>query len=179
MWVEELLKKGENIWIHKTAKVSELSTIISPCIIDSNAEIRPGAFIRGSAIVGKDCVIGNSSELKNVIIFDNAQIPHFNYVGDSILGYHSHLGAGVILSNLKNDKSDIVIKNGNEKIETNLRKMGAIVGDNTDIGCNSVVFPGSIIGKNTSIYPLTRVRGVIGSNLIVKDDNIVVEKENR
>ena len=168
-----------NIWIGENVIIDKLSTIIGPCIIDDNTEIRPGAYLRGNVIIGKNCVIGNSTEIKNSIIFDYAQIPHYNYVGDSILGYHSHLGAGVILSNLKNDKSDIVINNGNEKIETNLRKMGAIVGDNTDIGCNSVVFPGSIIGKNTSIYPLTRVRGVIGSNLIVKDDNIVVERENR
>ena len=168
-----------NIWIGQNVIIDKLSMIIGPCIIDDNTEIRPGAYLRGNVIIGKNCVIGNSTEIKNSIIFDYAQIPHYNYVGDSILGYHSHLGAGVILSNLKNDKSDIVINNGNEKIETNLRKMGAIVGDNTDIGCNSVVFPGSIIGKNTSIYPLTRVRGVIGSNLIVKDDNIVVERENR
>lgn len=173
---EEFLKKGENIWIHKTAKVSELSKIISPCIIDSNAEIRPGAFIRGSAIVGKDCVIGNSSELKNVIIFDNAQIPHFNYVGDSIIGYHAHLGAGVITSNLKNDKSNIIIKD-KEKIETGLRKMGSLVGDYVEIGCNSVLCPGTIIKKNTSIYPLTMVRGVIPENSIVKDKNTIIRKE--
>lgn len=173
---EEYLEIKENIWIHKTAKVSELSTIISPCIIDSDTEIRPGAFIRGSAIIGKNCVIGNSSELKNVIIFDNAQIPHFNYVGDSIIGYHAHLGAGVITSNLKNDKSNIIIKD-KEEIDTGLRKMGALVGDYVEIGCNSVLCPGTIIKKNTSIYPLTMVRGVIPENSIVKDKNTIIRKE--
>ena len=173
---EEYLEIKENIWIHKTAKVSELSTIISPCIIDSDTEIRPGAFIRGSAIIGKNCVIGNSSELKNVIIFDNAQIPHYNYVGDSIIGYHAHLGAGVITSNLKNDKSNIIIKD-KEKIETGLRKMGSLVGDYVEIGCNSVLCPGTIIKKNTSIYPLTMVRGVIPENSIVKDKNTIIRKE--
>ena len=128
----------DHIWVGSNVEIDKLSTIIAPCIIDDNTIIRPGAYIRGNAIIGKNCVIGNSTEIKNSIIFDYVQIPHYNYVGDSILGYHSHLGAGVILSNLKNDKSDIVIKNGNEKIETNLRKMGAIVGDNTDIGCNVV-----------------------------------------
>lgn len=173
---EEYLEIKENIWIHKTAKVSELSTIISPCIIDSDTEIRPGAFIRGSAIIGKNCVIGNSSELKNVIIFDNAQIPHYNYVGDSIIGYHAHLGAGVITSNLKNDKSNIIIKD-KEEIDTGLRKMGALVGDYVEIGCNSVLCPGTIIKKNTSIYPLTMVRGVIPENSIVKDKNTIIRKE--
>ena len=169
----------KNIWIGKNVKINKLSTIIAPCIIDDETEIRPGAFIRGNVIIGKNCVIGNSTEIKNSIIFDNAQLPHYNYVGDSIVGYHAHLGAGVILSNLKNDKSNIVIKYQDKKIETNLRKMGAIIGDNVDIGCNSVCFPGTIIGNDTSIYPLTRVRGVIENNKIVKDEKTIVEKENR
>lgn len=170
---------SDNIWIGNNVKIDKLATIISPCIIDDDTEIRPGAYLRGNVIIGKKCVIGNSVEIKNSIIFDCSQIPHYNYIGDSILGYHSHLGAGVILSNLKNDKSNITIRNKNVNIETNLRKMGAIIGNNTDIGCNSVVFPGTIIGSNTNIYPLTRVRGVIDSNSIVKDENIIIEKENR
>lgn len=167
----------KNIWIGNNVKIDKLSTIIAPCIIDDNTEIRPGAYLRGNVIIGKKCVIGNSVEIKNSIIFDESQIPHYNYVGDSVLGYHSHLGAGVIISNLKNDKTNIVIKDNNKKIETNLRKMGAIIGDNTDIGCNSVIYPGTIIGSNTSIYPLTRIRGIIPNNNIMKDDNVIVVKE--
>lgn len=169
----------KNIWIGNNVTIDKLSTIIAPCIIDEESEIRPGAYLRGSVIVGKKCVIGNSVEIKNSIIFDECQIPHYNYVGDSILGYHSHLGAGTIISNLKNDKTNIVIKGNNEKIETNLRKMGAIIGDNTDVGCNSVIFPGTIIGSNTSIYPLTRVRGIIPENSIMKDDSLIVTKEEK
>ena len=167
----------KNVWIGSNVKIDKLSTIIAPCIIDEESEIRPGAYLRGSVIIGKKCVIGNSVEIKNSIIFDDSQIPHYNYVGDSILGYHSHLGAGVIISNLKNDKTNIVIKKEDKILETNLKKMGAVIGDNTDIGCNSVIFPGTIIGKNTSVYPLTRVRGIIPENSIMKDDNIIVTKE--
>ena len=144
----------ENIWVGNNTKIDKLSTIIAPCII------------------GDNCVIGNSVEVKNSIIFDNSQIPHFNYVGDSILGYHSHLGAGVILSNLKNDESNIVIRG----IDTNMIKLGSIIGNNVNIGSNSVLYPGTIIGCNTSIYPLTRVRGIIPSNSIVKDENNIIEK---
>jgi NDP-sugar pyrophosphorylase family protein len=169
----------KNIWIGKDVRIDKFSTIIAPCIIDDNTEIRPGAYIRGNTIIGKNCVIGNSVEIKNSIIFDYCQIPHYNYVGDSILGYHAHLGAGVILSNLKIDKSNIVIKNQDKLMETGLRKMGAIVGDFVDVGCNSVVFPGSIIGKYTSIYPLVRVRGVIDEYSIMKSDNVIVKKERR
>ena len=169
----------KNIWIGKNVKIDKLCTIIAPCIIDDDTEIRPGAYIRGSAIIGKNCVIGNSVEIKNSIIFDNSQIPHYNYVGDSILGYHSHLGAGVILSNLKNDKRNIIIKSKDNNIDTGLRKIGGIIGDNVDIGCNSVVFPGTIIGNNTSIYPLVRVRGVIEPNSIMKSDNEIIRKENK
>lgn len=171
-------KLKDNIWIGDNVTINETSTINGPCIIDDNTEIRPGAYIRGNVIIGKNCVIGNSTEIKNSIIFDYAQIPHFNYVGDSILGYKSHLGAGVIISNLKNDKSNIVV-HAAEDIDTSLRKFGAVIGDNVDIGCNSVVFPGTIIYPNTSIYPLTRVRGVISGNSIVKDEKTIINKEDK
>ena len=160
---------GNNVIIDKTA------TIIGPCIIDDNTVIRPNAYIRENVIIGKNCVIGNSCELKNSIIFDKCQIPHFNYVGDSIIGYHSHLGAGVIVSNLKNDKSNIVIKD-KEMIDTGLRKFGCIIGSNVDVGCNSVIFPGTIIKNNVNIYPLTKVRGVIEEDSVVKDENNIVKK---
>ena len=169
----------EHIWVGGNVEIDKLSTIIAPCIIDDNTIIRPGAYIRGNAIIGKNCVIGNSTVIKNSIIFDNCQLPHYNYVGDSILGYHVHLGAGVILSNLKNDGTNIDIKYKGKKLPTGMRKMGSVIGDSTEVGCNSVLYPGTIIGKNTNIYPLTRVRGIINSNSIVKDENTVVEKENR
>lgn len=167
----------EHIWVGNNVEIDKLSTIIAPCIIDDNTIIKPGAYIRGNAIIGKNSVIGNSTEIKNAIIFDNCQLPHYNYVGDSILGYHVHLGAGVILSNLKNDGTNIDIKYKDKKVSTGMQKMGAVVGDNTEIGCNSVLYPGTIIGKNTNIYPLTRVRGIINSNSIVKDEFTVVDKE--
>ena len=145
-------KKSENIWIAKSAKIAPTSCIIGPCIIDEDAEIRHSAFIRGNAIVGKNVVVGNSTELKNVIIFNNAQVPHYNYVGDSILGYKSHMGAGSIISNLKSDKSLVTVKCNNEKIETNLKKFGAILGDNVEVGCGSVLNPGTVIGRKTNIF---------------------------
>ena len=169
--------KGENIWIHKNAIVSPTAEINGPCIIDNGAIVRCNAFVRGSAIIGKNTVFGNSCEIKNAILFDNVQVPHFSYVGDSILGAHSHLGAGSIISNLKSDKKDIIIKNGNEKIETNLRKIGAFLGDNVEVGCNSVLNPGTIIMPNTNIYPLTSVRGVIKENSIVKSMDNIISKE--
>ena len=169
--------KGDNVWIHKEAKVDESSKIIGPCIIDANAKIRHTAYIRGNVIIGKNCVLGNSCEIKNAILFDEVQVPHFNYVGDSILGYHSHLGAGVIISNLKSDKKNVVIKYNDKKQETNLRKVGAFLGDYVEVGCNSVLNPGTIIGSNTIIYPLTSVRGVIESNMIVKKEDIIIKKE--
>ena len=174
---DEYEQKGENIWIAKTAKVAPTAYINGPAIIGKDAEIRHCAFIRGNAIIGKNCVIGNSTEIKNAIIFDNCQLPHYNYIGDSILGYHVHLGAGVILSNLKNDGTNIDIKYKGKKLPTGMRKMGSVIGDSTEVGCNSVLYPGTIIGKNTNIYPLTRVRGIINSNSIVKDENTVVDKE--
>lgn len=167
----------DHIWVGSNVEIDKLSTIIAPCIIDDNTIIRPGAYIRGNAIIGKNCVIGNSTEIKNAIIFDNCQLPHYNYIGDSILGYHVHLGAGVILSNLKNDGTNIDIKYKGKKVSTGMRKMGSVIGDSTEVGCNSVLYPGTIIGKNTNIYPLTRVRGIINSNSIVKDENTVVDKE--
>lgn len=167
----------DHIWVGSNVEIDKLSTIIAPCIIDDNTIIRPGAYIRGNAIIGKNCVIGNSTEIKNSIIFDNCQLPHYNYVGDSILGYHVHLGAGVILSNLKNDGTNIDIKYKDKKLPTGMRKMGSVIGDSTEVGCNSVLYPGTIIGKDTNIYPLTRVRGIINSNSIVKDENTIVDKE--
>lgn len=167
----------DHIWVGSNVEIDKLSTIIAPCIIDDNTIIRPGAYIRGNAIIGKNCAIGNSTEIKNAIIFDNCQLPHYNYIGDSILGYHVHLGAGVILSNLKNDGTNIDIKYKGKKVSTGMRKMGSVIGDSTEVGCNSVLYPGTIIGKNTNIYPLTRVRGIINSNSIVKDENTVVDKE--
>lgn len=166
----------ENVWVHDTVKIFETAYISGPCIIGKNSEIRQAAFIRGSALIGENCVIGNSSEIKNSIIFDNAEVPHFNYVGDSILGYKSHLGAGAITSNLKSDKTNVVIHDKNENLETNLRKLGAIVGDYTEVGCNSVLNPGTVVGKNTIIYPLSFVRGVIKSNSIYKNINEIVDK---
>lgn len=170
---------NENIWIAKNATIDNTAKIIGPCIIDENTEIRHCAYIRGGVIIGKNCVIGNSCELKNTIIFDNCQIPHFNYIGDSIMGYHSHIGAGVIVTNLKNDKSNITIKTSEEKIETGLRKFGSIIGNNVEVGCNSTIFPGTIIMPNVNIYPLTRVRGIIPENSIVKSEQEIIRKEEQ
>ena len=167
----------DHIWVGSNVEIDKLSTIIALCIIDDNTIIRPGAYIRGNAIIGKNCVIGNSTEINNAIIFDNCQLPHYNYVGDSILGYNVHIGARVILSNLKNDGTNIDIKYKGKKVSTGMRKMGSVVGDSTEVVCNSVLYPCTIIGKNTKIYPITRVRGIINSNSIVKDENTVVDKE--
>ena len=169
-------KRGENIWIAKNAKVAPTAYINGPVIICENAEIRHCAFIRGSAIVGENAVIGNSTELKNCIIFNNAQVPHYNYVGDSILGYKAHLGAGSITSNLKSDKSLVTIPVGEEKLATGLKKFGAIVGDNVEVGCNSVLNPGTVVGRNTNIYPLSMVRGFVEENSIYKKKGEVAEK---
>lgn len=175
---DDYLLVKENVWIHKTAKVDASASITGPCIIDANSEIRHNAFIRGKAIIGKNCVLGNSCEIKNSILFDFVQVPHFNYVGDSILGYHSHMGAGSICSNIKSDKTNVVIKCGEEKIETGLRKVGAAIGDYSEVGCNSVLNPGTIIGVHSTIYPLSNIRGVIPPNSIVKGmDNIIQKKD--
>lgn len=164
------------VWVSKSAEIAPSASISPPCIIGENSIIRHSAFIRGSVIIGKDCVVGNSTEMKNSIIFDNVQIPHYNYVGDSILGYKAHLGAGAITSNVKSDKSPVTIKKGAEKIHTNLKKFGAMVGDFTEVGCNSVLCPGSVIGKNCTIYPLSRVRGFVQENSIFKDENNIILK---
>ena len=169
-------EKQENVWVAKTAKIAPTAYIKGPAIIGENAEIRHCAFIRGNAIVGNNAVVGNSTELKNVILFNNVQVPHYNYVGDSILGYKSHMGAGSITSNVKSDKKLVVVKNGKEKIETGLKKFGAMIGDNVEVGCGSVLNPGTVIGKNTNIYPLSSVRGVVQENSIYKNQNEIVEK---
>ncbi len=169
-------KKGENIWIAKSAKVAPTAYINGPVIIGEDAEIRHCAFIRGKAIVGNGAVVGNSTELKNVILFNKVQVPHYNYVGDAILGYKAHMGAGSITSNVKSDKKLVVVKNGTEKIETGLKKFGAMLGDNVEVGCNSVLNPGTVIGRNTNIYPLSSVRGVIKEDSIYKNKNEIVKK---
>lgn len=164
---------AEDVWIAKDAKVFPSAYIGGPCIIDHEAEVRHCAFIRGSAIVGKGCVVGNSVELKNVVLFDKVQTPHYNYVGDSVLGYKAHMGAGSITSNVKSDKTLVVVK-GDVNIETGLKKFGAILGDNVEVGCNSVLNPGSVIGRRASIYPTSSVRGVVPEDSIYKaKDNIV------
>jgi len=174
---KDYIKIKENVWVHESSKIDESAVINGPCIIDSNTEIRPHAYIRGNAIIGKNAVFGNSCEIKNAILYDNTQVPHFNYVGDSILGNYAHMGAGSITSNVKSDKTLVVIKNKEEKQETNLKKVGAFLGDYVEIGCNSVLTPGTIVMPNSNIYPLTMVRGVIPSNSIVKSmDNIILKK---
>lgn len=175
---DDYIKMEDNIWIHKNAHVFESAYIMGPCIIDDGAEIKHCAFIRGGVIIGKNSVLGNSCEAKNAILFDNVQVPHFNYVGDSILGSHAHMGAGSITSNVKSDKKLVVIKSGDEVLETGIKKVGAFLGDNVEIGCNCVLNPGTFIGPNSRIYPLTSVRGVIKENSIVKSMNIIVEKED-
>lgn len=173
---EEYEKIGEDVWIAKSATVAPTAYIKGPAIIGKNAEIRHCAFIRGKAIVGEECVVGNSTELKNVILFNKVQVPHYNYVGDSILGYKSHMGAGSITSNVKSDKKLVVIKKENEKIETGLKKVGAMIGDGVEIGCGCVLNPGTVIGKNSNIYPLSSVRKTVPENSIYKNQNEIVEK---
>lgn len=173
-------QRGEDIWVAKSAKVFPSAYLNGPLIIDEDAEVRHCAFIRGSAIVGKGSVIGNSTELKNVIIFNSVQVPHYNYVGDSILGHKSHMGAGSITSNVKSDKTLVVVKDcydTKEEIETGLKKFGAMLGDYVEVGCNSVLNPGTVIGKNTNIYPVSRVRGVVPSESIYKDKDNVIKKD--
>ena len=169
-------KRGENVWVARSARVAPTAYIGGPCIIDENAEVRHGAFIRGSALVGKNAVVGNSTELKNCILFDGVQVPHYNYVGDSILGYKSHMGAGSITSNVKSDKQLVRIRTGNGYIETGLKKMGAMLGDFVEVGCNSVLNPGTVIGRETNIYPLSSVRGVVPERCIHKNSGEIVAK---
>ena len=172
----EYKKIGDNIWIANSAKIAPTAYINGPAIIGKNAEVRHCAFIRGSAIVGENAVVGNSTELKNVILFNNVQVPHYNYVGDSILGYKSHMGAGSVTSNVKSDKKLVVVKKKKKKIETGLKKFGCMVGDNVEVGCGSILNPGSVIGRNTNIYPLSSVRGVVKANSIYKKQGEIVEK---
>ncbi|MDO4542949.1 MAG: UDP-N-acetylglucosamine pyrophosphorylase [Clostridia bacterium] len=175
---EEYDNPRENVWIAKDATVFDSAYINGPCIIDHKAEVRQCAFIRGSALVGKNCVVGNSTELKNVVLFDNVQVPHYNYVGDSILGYKSHMGAGSITSNVKSDKTKVVVKNGDEQIATGRKKFGAVLGDFVEVGCNSVLNPGTVVGRNSNIYPVSCVRGVIPENSICKSGGKIVKKHD-
>lgn len=172
-------KRGEDIWIARSAKVWPTVSVTGPCIIGENTEVRQCAFIRGNALVGNDCVVGNSTELKNVILFNHVQVPHYNYVGDSILGFYSHMGAGSITSNVKSDKQLVVVKDtvSGEKIETGLKKFGAMLGDHVEVGCNSVLNPGTVVGKNTNIYPVSCVRGVIPENSIFKRQDCIIKKD--
>ena len=163
------------VWIHKTAKIAPTASISGPCIIGANTEVRHCAFIRGSALVGENCVVGNSTELKNAILFDNVQVPHFNYVGDSILGYKAHLGAGAVTSNVKSDKSLVTVSG----METGLKKFGAMVGDFVEVGCNAVLNPGTVIGRNSNIYPTSCVRGIVPEDHIWKTGGVMVKKEDR
>ena len=165
------------VWVHVTATVAPTAYLGAPCIIGAKTEVRHGAFVRGSALVGEGCVVGNSVELKNVILFDNVQVPHYNYVGDSILGYKSHMGAGSITSNVKSDKTLVVVRSGEEAIETGLKKMGAMLGDLVEVGCNSVLNPGTVIGRESNIYPLSSVRGVVPEKSIWKTGGVVVKKQ--
>jgi len=169
-------QREEQVWVHKTAKAAPTAYIGAPCIIGPETEVRHCAFIRGSALIGAGCVVGNSAELKNVILFDGVQTPHYNYVGDSILGYKAHMGAGSITSNVKGDKSLVTVRMGDEAIATGLKKMGAMLGDHAEIGCNSVLNPGTIVGRNAQVYPLSSVRGTVPANAIWKRDGEVVAK---
>lgn len=168
--------KGDNVWISKTAKIYPNNYIGGPCIIGPETEVRPGAFIRGNALVGAGCVVGNSTELKNVILFNKVQVPHYNYVGDSILGFKAHMGAGSITSNVKSDKLNVVVHNEGEDIATGLKKFGAMLGDNVEVGCNSVLNPGTVIGKFSNVYPTSAVRGVVPEHSIYKAKGNIIKK---
>jgi len=164
------------VWVHKTATVFPTAYLGAPCIIGPNTEVRHGAFIRGSALVGADCVVGNSVELKNVILFDHVQTPHYNYVGDSILGYYSHMGAGSITSNVKADKKLVIVHNGTEQVKTGIKKFGAMLGDHVEVGCNAVMNPGTVIGRNSNVYPTSCVRGVVPADSIYKNNGEIIHK---
>lgn len=170
-------EREENVWIAKSAVIYPNTTIIGPCIIGEQTEVRPGAFIRGNALVGNDCVVGNSTELKNVILFNHVDVPHYNYVGDSVLGSYSHMGAGAITSNIKADRTLVHVKGDGIDIATGLKKFGAMLGDHVEVGCNSVLNPGTVIGRNSNVYPLSMVRGVVPTNSIYKEKGQVVEKK--
>ncbi len=173
---EAYTEVSPTVWVHKTATIAPTAYLGAPCIIGAGTEVRHCAFIRGSALVGENCVVGNSVELKNVILFDNVQVPHYNYVGDSILGYKSHMGAGAVTSNVKSDKTLVVVKNGDEKVETGLKKFGAMLGDFVEVGCNSVLNPGTVIGRHSNVYPTSCVRGMVPENSIWKNTGVVVKK---
>lgn len=175
----EYTEVSPQVWVHNTAKIAPTAYLGAPCIIGENTEVRHGAFIRGSALVGSNCVVGNSVELKNVILFDNVQVPHYNYVGDSILGYKAHMGAGSITSNVKSDKTLVTVKDGATVLETGRKKVGAMLGDYVEVGCNSVLNPGTVIGRGSQVYPLSCVRGVVPENSIVKTGGIIIKKEQR
>ena len=166
---EEYEQRGDNVWIHRTAKLYPNNYIAGPAIIGPETEVRPGAFVRGNALVGAGCVVGNSTELKNVILFDSVQVPHYNYVGDSILGFKSHMGAGAVTSNVKQDKSPVTVRVGEDKIETGLKKFGAMLGDHVEVGCSSVLNPGTVVGRGSRIYPLSMVRGFVPAGHVFKD----------
>ena len=174
---EDYILRQEQVWVHKTAKIAPTAYLGAPCIIGANTEVRHGAFIRGSALVGENCVVGNSVEIKNAILFDNVQVPHYNYVGDSILGHYAHMGAGSVTSNVKSDRTNVVIKAADTHIPTGRRKVGAMLGDHVEVGCNSVLNPGTVIGRGSSIYPVSCVRGVVPAGSIWKTGGIVVTKK--
>ena len=174
----EYTEVSKNVWVHKTARIAPTAYLGAPCIVGENTEVRHCAFIRGSALIGKNCVVGNSTELKNVILFDGVQVPHYNYVGDSILGRKSHMGAGAVTSNVKSDKTLVTVK-GDKEIATGLKKFGAMLGDCVEVGCNSVLNPGTVIGKNTNVYPLSCVRGVVPADSIYKSGGKIVAKMQR
>ena len=174
---EEYDEIAPEVWVHKTATIAPTAQIAGPTVIGAGTEVRHCAFIRGSALVGENCVVGNSTEVKNAVIFDCVQVPHFNYVGDTVLGFRAHMGAGVIASNFRSDKGNVPVHDGDQKIETGLRKLGAILGDGVDVGCNSVLCPGSVVGRDTIIYPLSRVRGVVPERSILKGDGTVVPRK--
>ena len=176
---QEYTEVSPQVWVHNSATVAPTAFLGAPCIIGANTEVRHCAFIRGSALVGEGCVVGNSVELKNVILFDGVQVPHFNYVGDSILGYKSHMGAGAVTSNVKSDLSLITVRNGAENIETGLLKFGAMLGDFVEVGCNAVLNPGTVVGRHSTIYPTSCVRGVVPGECIWKNDGRIVKKEQR
>ncbi len=176
---EEYIQITPCVWVHRTAVVAPTAYLGEMCIIGADTEVRHGAFIRGSALVGEGCVVGNSTELKNVILFDRVQVPHYNYVGDSILGYRAHMGAGAVCSNVKSDKTLVTVRDGSLGMDTGLKKFGAILADHVEVGCNSVLNPGTVIGRNTSVYPTSCVRGVVAEDCIWKNDGTVVQKEQR
>lgn len=171
---EEYEQRGEGVWVHKSAVIFPNNYIAGPCIIGPETEVRPGAFIRGNALVGAGCVVGNSTELKNVILFDRVQVPHYNYVGDSILGYRSHMGAGAVTSNVKQDKSLVTVNAGGQRVETGLKKFGAMLGDGVEVGCGAVLNPGTVVGKGARVYPLSMVRGLVPQNSLYKKQGEVV-----